>query len=84
LFKFNAVKMLRKDVQVGDLMWRLWTQRPALRRVPIRIFKLAAMGLRIAVHNVIGAFGLHGVEGKNGRPDMNVYVFHFAMLDMHF
>jgi hypothetical protein len=45
LIKFNAVKMLREDVQVGDLMWRLWTQRPALRGVPIRAFKLAAMNL---------------------------------------
>jgi hypothetical protein len=45
LFEFNAAKMPRKDAQVGDLMWRLWTQRPALRGVPIRVFKFAAMNL---------------------------------------
>jgi hypothetical protein len=25
LLEFDAVKMLRESVQVGDLMWRLWT-----------------------------------------------------------
>jgi len=81
--EFDAVKMLRENVQVGDLVRRLGTHRPALRRVPVRVFKLAVVGLRIAVHNVIGAFGLNGIEGKNGGPDVTVQVFRLAGLDAH-
>jgi hypothetical protein len=42
------------------------------------------VGLRIAVHNVIGAFGLNGVVGKNGGPDVAVHIFRLARLDAHF
>jgi hypothetical protein len=81
--EFDAVKMLRENVQVGDLVRRLGTHRPALRRVPVRVFKLSAVGLRIAVHNVIGAFGLNGIDGKNGGPDVTVHVFRLAGLDAY-
>jgi hypothetical protein len=81
--EFDAVKMLRENVQVSDLMRRLWTHRPALRRVPVRVFKLSAVGLRIAVNNVIGAFGLNSIEGKYGGPDVTVQVFRLAWLDVY-
>jgi hypothetical protein len=84
LLEFDAVEMLGEDVQVGDLMQRLGSHRHALRSVPIRVFKLAAMGLRIAVHNVVGALGLNGVEGKNGGPDVAVHIFRLAGLNAHF
>ncbi len=84
LFEFNAVEMLRENVRVGDLMRGLGSHRPALRCVPIRVFKLSAVRLRITVNNVIGAFGLNGVVGKNGGPDVTVHIFRLARLDAHF